>query len=248
MTRTKKWMIALFFICGLSAFLALGVTGFVGIVLDGAREIEAEKQAANEEQFPRAEQVNPPAVQPPEPGMEGVFPAGYTLPEQFYTDGNALIHIYNQAPYRCMSTLDPACRQENLLDGSFIEITRLPRGGWSIVRREPLPEGKVLRWLELTPDDQIDHILMNGRFFYFGGPDGTLNQLYVFDKPSITQVDVIRFDPSGAQTECECADGTTACCENEENNFLGKPNTYCAMFPSDPVFCASGRQGQIRIP
>lgn len=55
MTRTKKWMIALFFICGLSAFLALGVTGFVGIVLDGAREIEAEKQAANEEQSPRVE-------------------------------------------------------------------------------------------------------------------------------------------------------------------------------------------------
>lgn len=241
MGNTKEVVTSLFVIIGVPALLALGVTFLVGEFLKFKSQLK-EQPVSSVRQEAAPAPANPPAKQPPALPLEleqseGFFPADYTLPDMFYVNGNKLFNIYNDASHSCIFDKNPTCRQENLLDGSFIEISRTPLGGFVMTRRADL-SGKDLRRIGITPSEKIDFLFMDGKVYFFSEQDGTLEQLTVVSDAEKMKGDVIHFNPSGAQTDCQCADGTVSCCGREEYDFSGKPNTYCQMFPSDPVLCS----------
>lgn len=243
MSGTKKTFISLLIICGVSAILALAATGGIGALFHVFSAKPAPEQAVEPKSSPAAVSgpeagAQPGTSAPVRPAAaEGIFPADYTVPGLFFVNGRSLLTIYNEAPHRCMVDGSPTCRLEKLLDDSFIEYTRMLPGGW-VIARWGGPAGKLIVRAGLTPSEKIDHLFVNGKTFFFSKQDGTLEQLTVISGTAPMKADVIRFDSSGAQTDCQCADGTVSCCGREEYNFAGKPNTYCKMFPSDPVLCS----------
>lgn len=233
----KKALVSIAIIGLLAALLALAFTAVVGIVgkvlFKPASSIGQAAPAVQPAQVPAAAE---PVQRPNQAGgAEGFFPADYVLPSNFCASGINRFSLYTSAPDPCTVDQHSACRQETLPDGTYVEYVLLPSGAMVMTQRSQ--DGQLLKRLGASPLTKVQYFQEKNKIWFFSQENDALEQLTVLSEAFPNQADVISFDSSGRPTDCQCADGTLSCCGQKEYDFLGKPNTYCTMFPSDPVFC-----------